>query len=183
MKDRELVSAPANRSARNGQNTKSFRGARLLTTARGWHGPFTPAHGISQNRPKQSGLTIDIWNTAAKRDKHAADVEAAGDEFVAPAFTPSGTPYPSAIKFLRRIAHSGDKLDRSAGRDAPRFHHECTASTFMTPTHVAFMVHMCAAATARASAKAARLYAHERATRHSLRENTLNRPAIIPAPF
>ena len=122
-------------------------------------------------------------NTAAKRDKHAADVEAAGDEFVAPAFTPSGTPYPSAIKFFRRIAHSGDKLDRSAGRDAPRFHHECTASTFMTPTHVAFMVHMCAAATARASAKAARLYAHERATRHSLRENTLNRPAIIPAPF
>ena len=82
-----------------------------------------------------------------------------------------------------KIAHSGDKLDRSAGRDAPRFHHECTASTFMTPTHVAFMVHMCAAATARASAKAARLYAHERATRHSLRENTLNRPAIIPAPF
>ena len=122
-------------------------------------------------------------NTAAKRDKHAADVEAAGDEFVAPAFTPSGTPYPSAIKFFRRIAHSGDKLDRSAGRDAPRFHHECTASTFMTPTHVAFMVHMCAAATARASAKAARLYAHERATRHSLRENPLNRPAIIPAPF
>ena len=32
----------------------------LLTTARGWHGAFTPAHGISQNRPKQSGLTIDI---------------------------------------------------------------------------------------------------------------------------
>ena len=122
-------------------------------------------------------------NTAAKRDKHAADVEAAGDEFVAPAFTPSGTPYPSAIKFFRRIAHSGDKLDKSAGRDAPRFHHECTASTFMTPTHVAYMVHLCAAATARASAKAARLYAHERATRHSLRENTLNRPAVVPAPF
>ena len=53
----------------------------------------------------------------------------------------------------------------------------------MTPTHVAFMVHMCAAATARASAKAARLYAHERATRHSLRANTLNRPVVIPAPF
>ena len=122
-------------------------------------------------------------NTAAKRDKHAAGVEAVGDEFVAPAFTPSGTPYPSAIKFFRRIAHPGDKLDRSAGRDAPRFHHGCTASTFMTPTHVAFMVHMCAAATARASAKAARLYAHERATRHSLRANTLNRPVVIPAPF
>ena len=141
MQDRELVSAPTNRSARNGQNTKSMNGNNDAATARDWHGAFTPAHGISQNRPKQSGLSID------------------------------------------RIAHSGDKLDRSAGRDAPRFHHECTASTFMTPTHVASMVHMCAAATARASAKAARLYAHERATRHSLRENTLNRPAIIPAPF
>ena len=61
MQDRELVSDPTNRSARNGQNTKSFRGARLLTTARDWHGPFTPAHGISQNRPKQSGLSIDIF--------------------------------------------------------------------------------------------------------------------------
>ena len=60
MQDRELVSAPTNRSARNGQNTKSFRGVGLLTTARDWHGAFTPAHGISQNRPKQSGLTIDI---------------------------------------------------------------------------------------------------------------------------
>ena len=61
VKDRELVSAPTNRSARNGQNTKSFRVPRLLTTARGWHGAFTPAHGISQNRPKQSGLSIDIF--------------------------------------------------------------------------------------------------------------------------
>ena len=60
VQDRELVSNPTNRSARNGQNTKSFRAARLLTTARGWHGAFTPAHGICQNRPKQSGLSIDI---------------------------------------------------------------------------------------------------------------------------
>ena len=30
-------------------------------TARDWHGAFTPAHGISQNRPKQSGLSIDIF--------------------------------------------------------------------------------------------------------------------------
>ena len=53
VKDRELVSDPTNRSARNGQNTKSFRGLGLLTTARDWHGAFTPAHGISQNRPKK----------------------------------------------------------------------------------------------------------------------------------
>ena len=61
MQDRELVSAPTNWPARNGQNTKSFSGARLLTTARGWHGAFTPAHEVSQNRPKQSGLSIDIF--------------------------------------------------------------------------------------------------------------------------
>ena len=55
VKDRELVSHPTNRSARNGQNTKSFSGVRLLTTACAWHGPFTPAHGVSQNRPKKVG--------------------------------------------------------------------------------------------------------------------------------
>ena len=61
MQDRELVSDPTNQSARNGQNTKSFNMARLLTTARGWHGAFTPAHEVSQNRPKQSGPPIDIF--------------------------------------------------------------------------------------------------------------------------
>ena len=118
-----------------------------------------------------------------KNNKHAANVEAAGDQFVAPAFTPFGTPYPSALKFLRQIAHSGDKLDIAAGRDAPRFHHECTASTFMTPTHVAYMVHACSAAVARATAKAARKYAHARAISHSVRENTLARPAVVQPTF
>ena len=33
MKDRELVSAPTKRPARNGHNTKSFNTAGLLTTA------------------------------------------------------------------------------------------------------------------------------------------------------
>ena len=109
--------------------------------------------------------------------------QAAGDQFVAPAFTPFGTPYPSALKFLRQISHSGDKLDAAAGRDAPRFHHECTASTFMTPTHVAYMVHACSAAVARATAKAARRYAHSRAISHSVRENTLARPAVVQPTF
>ena len=81
------------------------------------------------------------------------------------------------------IAHSGDKLDIAAGRDAPRFHHECTASTFMTPTHVAYMVHACSAAVARATAKAARKYAHARAISHSVRENTLARPAVVQPTF
>ena len=118
-----------------------------------------------------------------KINKHAANVEAAGNEFLAPAFTPFGTPYPSALKIFRRIAHSGDKLDAAAGRDAPRFHHECTSSTFMTPTHVAYMVHACSTAVARATAKAARLYAHTRATRHSVRENTLTQPAAVQPTF
>ena len=91
--------------------------------------------------------------------------------------------YPSALKFLRQIAHTGDKLDAAAGRDAPRFHHECTASTVMTPTHVAYMVHACSAAVARATAKAARQYAHTRAISHSVRENTLTRPAVVQPTF
>ena len=89
----------------------------------------------------------------------------------------------SALKFPRQIAHSGDKLDAAAGRDAPRFHHECTASTFMTPTHVTYMVHACSAAVARATAKAARKYAHARAISHSVRENTLARPAVVQPTF
>ena len=130
-----------------------------------------------------SNPEIVARNERVKIDKHAANVEAAGDQFVAPAFTPFGTPYPSALKFLRQIAHSGDKLDAAAGRDAPRFHHECTASTFMTPTHVAYMVHACSAAVARATAKAARQYAHTRAISHSVRENTLTRPAVVQPTF
>ena len=122
-------------------------------------------------------------NERVKIHKHAANVEAAGDQFLAPAFTPFGTPYPSALKFLRQIAHTGDKLDAAAGRDAPRFHHECTASTFMTPTHVTYMVHACSAAVARATAKAARMYAHARAISHSVRANTLTRPAIVQPTF
>ena len=60
MKDRELVSDPTNWPARNGQNTKSFNLTGLLTTACDWHGPFTPAHGVSQNRPRESLLKSDI---------------------------------------------------------------------------------------------------------------------------
>ena len=57
------------------------------------------------------------------------------------------------------------------------------ASTFMTPTHVTYMVHACSAAVARATAKAARKYAHARAISHSVRENTLARPAVVQPTF
>ena len=153
-----------------------------MTTACAWHGVHTPAHQVSKNRPRKK-LSQTTTGERVKINKHAANVEAVGDQFVAPAFTPFGTPYPSALKFLRQIAHSGDKLDAAAGRDAPRFHHECTASTFMTPTHVAYMVHACSAAVARATAKAARQYAHSRAISHSVRENTLTRPAVVQPTF
>ena len=142
--------------------------------------PFYSTPGIKHQYPYPERIAT---GERVKNNKHAANVEAAGDQFVAPAFTPFGTPYPSALKFLRQIAHSGDKLDIAAGRDAPRFHHECTASTFMTPTHVAYMVHACSAAVARATAKAARKYAHARAISHSVRENTLARPAVVQPTF
>ena len=53
----------------------------------------------------------------------------------------------------------------------------------MTPTHVTYMVHACSAAVARATAKAARMYAHARAISHSVRANTLARPAIVQPSF
>ena len=92
-----------------------------------------------------------------------------------------------ALLSCKQIAHAvvagATELDAAAGRDAPRFHHECTASTFMTPTHVTYMVHACSAAVARATAKAARKYAHARAISHSVRENTLARPAVVQPTF
>ena len=118
-----------------------------------------------------------------KRGKHAGNVEAAGDTFVPPPFTPAGTPYPQALVFLRRLAHTGDKLAPSAGRDAPRFHHECAYSTFMTPTHTAYTAHACAAAVARATANQMRKYAHDRAIGSSLAALVSNQPPVVPPPF
>ena len=118
-----------------------------------------------------------------KIEKHADNVCSVGDEFAAPAFTPAGTPYPSALSFIRKLAHSGDKIDSSVGRDAPRFHHECTSATFLTPTHTAHTIHMCTASVARASAAALRNYARSRAIGHRLTANTISRPAVVQAPF
>ena len=53
----------------------------------------------------------------------------------------------------------------------------------MTPAHATYMVHACSAAVARATAKAARKYAHARAISHSVRENTLARPAVVQPTF
>ena len=99
-KDRELLSAPTKRPARNGHNSKTFIAVRVLTPACAYHGVHTPAYRISQNR----------------------------------------------LFFFR--SHS----DISA-------------------------------AVARATAKAARQYAHTRAISHSVRENTLTRPAVVQPTF
>ena len=78
------------------------------------------------------------WRSGNTRNtKHANNVCSIGDEFAAPAFTPAGTPLPSALSLIRQLAHTGDKIDSSIGRDAQRFHHECTSATFLTPTHTA----------------------------------------------
>ena len=118
-----------------------------------------------------------------KNAKHSSNVEAAGDTFVAAPFTPAGTPYPQALQLMRRLAHTGDKLAPSAGRDAPRFHHECTQSTFITPTHTAYTAHACAAAAARATAKAMRKYAHKRAIGSALAKLVHNQPRVVDAPL
>ena len=120
-----------------------------------------------------------------KHGKHADNACSMGGGPTAPASTPAGAPCPPALSLVGQLAHTGDKIDSSVGRDAPRFHHECTSATFMTPTHTAHTIHMCTAiaSVARASAAALRNYARSRAISHSLRENTLSRPAVVQAPF
>ena len=133
---------------------------------------------FTSSDPERVQDTITLKNA-----KHRANVEAAGDSFVAAPFTPAGTPYPQALQLMRRLAHTGDKLAPSAGRDAPRFHHESTQSTFMTPTHTAYTAHACAAAAARAMAKAMRKYAHKRAIGSALAKLVHRQPQAVAAPF
>ena len=91
--------------------------------------------------------------------------------------------YPQALQLMQRLAHTGDKLAPSAGRDAPRFHHECTQSTFITPTHTAYTAHACAAAAARATANAMRKYAHKRAIGSALAKLVHNQPRVVATPL
>ena len=75
-----------------------------------------------------------------------------------------------------RIAHSGDSIPASEGRDAPRF--DAESASWATPTHEAFMVHAAAAAAARALARAIREYAKRRLIDHYLVEVADNAVAI-----
>ena len=78
-----------------------------------------------------------------------------------------------------RIAHSGDSIPASEGRDAPRF--DAESASWATPTHEAFMVHAAAAAAARALARAIREYAKRRLIDHYLVEVAAN-AVVIPRP-
>ena len=63
VQDRELLSAHTKRPARNGHYSKTFNGASVLTTACACHGVHTPAHQVSENRPrnKLSQTTIIFY--------------------------------------------------------------------------------------------------------------------------
>ena len=71
-------------------------------------------------------------------------------------FTTFGCPYLPALAFLRDLAHTGDSVPLSAGRDIYKFDSE--AATWATPTHVTSMVHAAAAAAARGLAGAIKEY-------------------------
>ena len=94
--------------------------------------------------------------TRRKHQRYENAVAAAGDVFVAPAFTPTGCPFPSALSFFRELAHTGDSVPLYAGRDIVKFQSE--AATWLTPTHTTFMVHAAAAAAARSGATAIKDY-------------------------
>ena len=100
------------------------------------------------------------WRIARKRRRYAAAVQAEGDCFYAPCFSPFGIPYPSALALFRRVAHTGDQVPADAGRDAPRFNHE--AATWATPTHLTFAVHAAAIAAAKATTAATLTYCRRR---------------------
>ena len=57
------------------------------------------------------------YRTRRKHMRYENAVAAAGDVFVAPAFTPTGCPFPSALSFFRELAHTGDSVPLYAGRE------------------------------------------------------------------
>ena len=116
---------------------------------------------------------------ARGEQRYRAAVRAAGDSFYTPAFSSCGAPLESALDFFARIAHSGDSIPTSEGRDAPRF--DAEMASWATPTHEAFMVHAAAAAAARALARAIREYAKRRLIDHYLVEVADN-AVVIPRP-
>ena len=116
-----------------------------------------------------------------KQAKYLVSVTTAGDVFEAPAFTTFGTPYDSAIRLFKSIAHNGDSVPAAAGHDVPRFQHE--ASSWATPNHLVFSVHLAALAAARAASAAMVQYAKRRTVGNYVTEAVANLPAPVPCPL
>ena len=60
VQDRELLSAPTKRPARNGHYSNNLKVPSVLTRACAWHGVHTPAHQVSKNRPRKSCSQMTI---------------------------------------------------------------------------------------------------------------------------
>ena len=82
------------------------------------YGPIEPtATGVATSAVR-GRIAFDVFTcydaeqlkhrTYRKIRKYGDAVAAAGDTFVAPAFTTTGCPYPSALSFFRMLAHTGD---------------------------------------------------------------------------
>ena len=147
---------------------------RMLASIFGTGSSFGTAGGGSMKTTRRGDPPDAL--AARKIQRYGAAVRAAGDFFHAPAFSSSGAPLQSALDFFARIAHSGDSIPASEGRDAPRF--DAESASWATPTHEAFMVHAAAAAAARALARAIREYAKRRLIDHYLVEVADNAVAI-----
>ena len=119
-------------------------------------------------------------STNSKIQLYCDAVSAAGDTIFAPAFTPSGCPFPSALSLFRTLAHTGDSVPLPAGSYVPKF--ESEAVTWLMPTHVTFMVHAAAAAAARGAARAIKQYCFRRIADGYIVRAVEAAPPLVPRP-
>ena len=154
------------------------------------HGPVEPSASAVATSAVRGRIAFDIFTcadpktvagyTTRKKRRYEDSVKAAGDSFVAAPFTPSGCPYPSALSFLRDLAHTGDSVPLSAGRDIHKFDSE--AATWATPTHTSFMAHAVAAAVARGAAEAIKEYCVRRLVDDYIVLVVAAAPPLVPRP-
>ena len=154
------------------------------------YGPVEPSASAVATSAVRGRIAFDVFTcsdpkfvvafTNRKKRRYEDAVTAAGDLFVAAPFTPSGCPYPSALTFLRDLAHTGDSVPLSAGRDIQKFDSE--AATWATPTHVTFMVHAAAAAAARGLAGAIKDYCIRRLADCYVARAVETAPPLVPRP-
>ena len=154
------------------------------------HGPVEPtASGVATSAVR-GRIAFDVFTCAdtrrlqdrtnRKHKRHGDAVTAAGDVFIAPAFTPYGCPFPSALSLFRELAHTGDSVPLLAGRDIAKFQSE--AATWITATHTNFMVHAAAAAAARSGATAIKQYCVRRLVDNYIMRAADSLPPLVPRP-